>query len=119
MLIEPSATRDRLTAECFVPKTELEPVGAIEQALVATLAAEAVEIRLREAEKVGCFAGNPLGNVRDLATAAFECGVIDSEEYAILQRRNALRDRVIRVDDFPFDFGRATEIRPHVAERAT
>ncbi|PKO83185.1 MAG: acyl-CoA dehydrogenase [Betaproteobacteria bacterium HGW-Betaproteobacteria-11] len=119
LLIEPSATRDRLTAECFVPKTELEPVGAIEQALVATLAAEAVEIRLREAEKVGCFAGNPLGNVRDLATAAFECGVIDSEEYAILQRRNALRDRVIRVDDFPFDFGRATEIRPHVAERAT
>ena len=36
---------------------------------------------------------------------AHEAGVISAEEYALLQRRGELRDKVIRVDDFPFDFG--------------
>jgi acyl-CoA dehydrogenase len=31
--------------------------------------------------------------------------VISTEEFAVLQRRGELRDKVIRVDDFPFDFG--------------
>jgi acyl-CoA dehydrogenase len=107
LLIQPSATRDRLTAECFVPQTDTEPVGAIEQALAATLAAEPIEAKIREAEKVGRFAGNPLANVRDIASAAFACGAITAEEHSLMQRRNALRDAVVRVDDFPFDLGRS------------
>jgi acyl-CoA dehydrogenase len=47
LLIAPSATRDRLTAECFLPQTEKEPVGAIELALQATLEAEAIEAKIR------------------------------------------------------------------------
>jgi acyl-CoA dehydrogenase len=104
-LIEPSPTRDRLTAECFLPTTEDEPVGAIELALAATLQAEPVEAKIRRAEKAGRFAGNPLANVRDIAQAAFDAGVIDAAEHGIMQRRNRLRDIVIRVDDFPFDYG--------------
>jgi acyl-CoA dehydrogenase len=107
LLIQPSAIRDRLTAECFVPQTDTEPVGAIEQALAATLAAEPIEAKIREAEKVGRFAGNPLANVRDIASAAFACGAITAEEHSLMQRRNALRDAVVRVDDFPFDLGRS------------
>jgi acyl-CoA dehydrogenase len=52
-LIQPSATRDRLTAECYLPKTEQEPIGAIELALLATLEAEPIEAKIRAAEKAG------------------------------------------------------------------
>ncbi|HJW24752.1 MAG TPA: acyl-CoA dehydrogenase [Rhodocyclaceae bacterium] len=112
LLIEPSASRDRLTAECFVPRTADEPVGAIELALAATLEAEPIEARIREAEKLGVFAGNPLANVRDIAVAAAECGVITAAEFEVMKRRNALRDIVVRVDDFPFDYGVATAHKP-------
>ena len=67
---------------------------------MATLAAEAIEAKIRAAEKGGQFDGNPLANVRDMATAAHQAGVISSAEFALLQKRNALRDKVIRVDDF-------------------
>jgi acyl-CoA dehydrogenase len=112
LLITPSATRDRLTAECFLPQTENEPVGAIELALKATIEAEAIEAKIREAEKAGRFANNPLANVRDIANVAAECGVITAAEYEVMKRRNHLRDIVVRVDDFPFDYGVATANKP-------
>lgn len=111
-LISPNATRDRLTAECFVPLDEKEAVGAIELALQATLAAEPIEAKIREAEKAGRFEGNPRANVRDIAQLAAECGVITAAEFDIVRRRNHLRDIVVRVDDFPFDFGVATANKP-------
>jgi acyl-CoA dehydrogenase len=33
-------------------------------------------------------------------------------EYAVLKRRNELRDIVIRVDDFPHDLGRMRQASP-------
>jgi acyl-CoA dehydrogenase len=111
-LISPSATRERLTAECYVPKTELEPMGALELALVATLEAEPIEAKIRAAEKAGRFANNPLANVRDIAIVAAECGVITTAEYEVMKRRNALRDIVVHVDDFPFDYNVATANKP-------
>ena len=111
-LLSPSATRDRLTAECFVPLREEEPVGAIELALQATLAAEPIEAKIRAAEKAGRFANNPRANVRDIAQVATELGVITAAEFEIMQRRTHLRDIVVRVDDFPFDFGVATANKP-------
>jgi acyl-CoA dehydrogenase len=64
-----------------------------------------VEAKIRAAEKAGVFDGVPEANVRDIAHAAFAKGVVSAEEYALLKRRNALRDFVIHVDDFPFDYG--------------
>jgi acyl-CoA dehydrogenase len=118
LLIEPSATRDRLTAECFVPATADEPVGAVELALQATLEAEPIEAKIREAEKDGRFAANPLANVRDIADVAHACGVITTTEFSTLQKRNTLRDIVVRVDDFPFDFGLATATQPGEQRKA-
>ena len=112
LLIAPSAARDRLTAETYVPMTEAESVGAIELALQATIDAEPVEARIRAAEKDGKFAGNPDANVRDIAQAAFSLGVISTEEYALLKWRNHLRDIVIGVDDFPFDHFGFHQSRP-------
>lgn len=111
-LIEPSATRDRLTAECFIDRREADPVGAIELALAATVAAEPIEAKIRAAEKAGRFAGDPRANVRDIALVAAELGIITPAEYEMLKRRNHLRDIVVHVDDFPFDFGVATANKP-------
>jgi len=118
LLIEPSEARDRLTAECFLPMTESEPAGAIELALVATIEAEAIESKIRDAEKAGRFANNPLANVRDIAIAAAECGVITAAEFEKLKRRNVLRDIVVHVDDFPFDFNVATANKPTLERKA-
>jgi acyl-CoA dehydrogenase len=111
-LIAPSPTRYRLTAECYVPQVENEPVGAIELALAATLQAEPIEAKIRDAEKAGRFADNPRANVRDIALVAAELGVITPAEAEIMRRRNHLRDIVVRVDDFPFDYGVATANKP-------
>jgi acyl-CoA dehydrogenase len=118
LLIEPSAARDRLTAECYLPLTESEPVGAIELALVATLEAEAIEAKIRAAEKAGRFTNNPQANVRDIALAAVECGVITAAEFEKMKRRNMLRDIVVHVDDFPFDFNVATANKPTPERKA-
>ncbi|AVG40415.1 acyl-CoA dehydrogenase [Achromobacter insolitus] len=116
LLINPNAARDRLTAGCHLPATDAEPVGAIEQALAATLDAEPIEAKIRELEKRGALDGNPQANVRDIADAAFAIGGITAEEYAVVKRRNRLRDTVVKVDDFPFDFRSADQSSP-VAER--
>ena len=50
--------------------------------------------------------------MRDIAQAAFSLGVISTEEYALLKRRNHLRDIVIGVDDFPFDHFGFHQSRP-------
>src|SRR5258706_11585049 len=51
LLIEPSAARDRLTAGIYIGAADDDPVGLIERALAATLAAEPVEAKLRSAIK--------------------------------------------------------------------
>jgi acyl-CoA dehydrogenase len=95
-----------------LPLTEDEPIGAIELALRATLEAEPIEAKIRTAEKDGRFDDNPLANVRDIAIAAFEAGVITAAEYEVMKRRNRLRDIVVHVDDFPFDYNVATANKP-------
>ena len=118
ILITPGAARDRLTAGCHLPSSDQEPVGALEQALAATLAAEPLEARIRDAERQGRFANNPHANVRDIAKVALEAGVVTTAEYATLAERNRLRDIVVRVDDFPYDFGIASGAQPVENRRA-
>ena len=100
-LIEPSGTRDRLTAGMFVPRDENDAVGVIELALEATVAAEPVEARIRKAHKEGRVGA---GDAAAMAAHAREAGIISAEEHVLLQRRIVLRDRAIAVDDFPQDF---------------
>lgn len=100
-LIAPSPTRERLTHGMYIPKETDEIVGAIEQALEACLAAEPIEARLRSAQKEGRLHGR---SSAELLMAAQAASVIGNDELALLARRDALRDRVIRVDHFPQDF---------------
>ena len=102
LVIQPGATRDRLTADTFVPQSETDPVGALELALAATVVAEQIEARIRVAHKERRIAGR---TPDELAQAALEAGVITPAEQGQLKRRDELRNIVIRVDDFPRDFG--------------
>jgi acyl-CoA dehydrogenase len=102
LLIEPSATRDRLTADMYAPRAEDDAIGVIELALDATLAAEKVEAKIRAAQKAGRIEGR---DAAQLARRAQEAGIVTADEVALLTERNRLRDKVIHVDDFPPDFG--------------
>jgi len=115
LLIAPSAARDRLCAGMYLPTSESEPLGCLEAALEATIKAEAVEAKIRAAQKSGAIRGR---GPEELAEAALAARVIGTEELALLKRAAQLRDEVIRVDDFPQDLGLSEAIRPAQPQRA-
>jgi acyl-CoA dehydrogenase len=104
LVLEPGAARERLTAGMYIGKGEQDVTGALEAAFLATIACEPIEKKLREAVKNGALV--PRSGV-DTAAAAKDKGVISAEELALWQRKESLRKHVIKVDDFPQDFGRA------------
>jgi acyl-CoA dehydrogenase len=100
--LEPGAARDRLTVGMYIPRGD-DATGVLEQAFLACIACEPTETKLRKGLKKGKFVHHPSA---DLAAEARDAGVISGEEYAQWTRKEALRKRVIHVDDFPQDFGR-------------
>ena len=103
MALEPGNARDRLTAGMYIPKGD-DATGRLEQAFVASIACEAIDEKLRKAVKKGKIQPQPGADVGLLAK---EKGLINADEYAQWQKKEALRRSVIKVDDFPQDFGRA------------
>ena len=102
--LEPGAARDRLTAGIYLPKGEADATGVLEAAFLAAVACEPIEKKFRAAVKAGTL--TPRSGT-DTAQLARDRGVITPEEFAQWQRKEALRKRVIMVDDFPQDYGRA------------
>lgn len=102
-LMQHSSVRDRLTANCYLPSNDNDPVAILEKALTLTIQSEAIMNKIRHDEKNGVFAGEPLANVRDIADIAYQLGRISKEEYDLLCESNKRRDQVIHVDDFPHD----------------
>jgi acyl-CoA dehydrogenase len=90
--LEPGVARDRLTKGMYVPKDESDATGILEAAFLATVACESIDRKLREAQKHG---------------ETDPAQVLAPDEYAQWQRKEALRKNVIKVDDFPQDFGRS------------
>jgi acyl-CoA dehydrogenase len=84
----------------YLPDDENDAIGVIELALVAQLAAEPVEAKIRAAQKA-----KKVGAGGTATKHALEAGIITQDEFTIIQRRDELRDKVVRVDDFPQDFG--------------
>ena len=113
LLLEPSPTRDRLTSDVHLPTDIEEPLGALEAALAATIAAEPVEAKLKDARRHGRFDPKNLasGDVDEIWRVALHAGVIDEREFALVERRNQLRNKVIRVDDFPYDLDLGAAVR--------
>ena len=104
IVLEPGAARDRLTDGIYVAKNESDPAGALEAAFLAAIACEPIDEKLRKAVKKGKMMPRP---GVDLGSIGLEKQIITSEENALWQRKEALRKSVIKVDDFPQDFGRA------------
>ncbi|MDB5803530.1 MAG: hypothetical protein JWN73_852 [Betaproteobacteria bacterium] len=116
ILITPSTdenrARDRLTAGIYLPKSEKEPLGALEAALEAALAAEGVEQKLRAAQREGRISGPDHAALVEDAAAK---GVIRLDEREALARYARLRDEVVRVDHFPQDFGVSVKVEERAA----
>jgi acyl-CoA dehydrogenase len=89
--LEPGAARDRLTAGMYVPKSD-DATAVLERAFLATVACEPIDKKLRDAQKHGISEPQ---------------SVLTADELNQWQRKEALRKQVIKVDDFPQDFGRA------------
>jgi acyl-CoA dehydrogenase len=125
LVIAPTATRERLTAGMFVPKSDDDPVGLVEHALAATLESEPVDAKVRAAIKAGTLAaqgapGEPADAVLARAEAA---GIISAAEHALVRRQRLLAARLVRVDDFAQDLGAAemeppNPVTPHDADVA-
>jgi acyl-CoA dehydrogenase len=104
ILLEPGATRDRLTAGMYVGRGESDPGSVVEAAFLAAIACEPIDEKLRKAVKKGKLVPQP---GVELGVIARDRKIISAEELALWQRKEALRKNVIKVDDFPQDFGRA------------
>ena len=104
LLMTPGLVRDRLTAGMCVPKDENDPVAAVDAALLAVIAAEPIEAKLRAAQRAGTIDGEFSSM---LVADGLAKGVITQDEAAALSRAAALRSKVIMVDDFPKDFGKS------------
>jgi acyl-CoA dehydrogenase len=116
ILIAPSTdenrARERLTCGMYLPKSETEVIGALEAALSAAVAAEAVEQKLRAAQRDKTISGPDHAALVEDAAAK---GIIRLEEREILARYARLRDEVIRVDHFPQDFGVSVKVQERAA----
>jgi acyl-CoA dehydrogenase len=106
LVIEPSATRDRLTANMFIGDPD-EPVGLLERALAASVAADPIERKLRSATRGGKLKVTqaPGEGAAALDAAAVAAGVLTPPEAAVLSVRRELTARVVKVDDFAQDLG--------------
>ena len=102
LVLEPSAARDRLTAGIFVPSGTDEPLGRLEDALRKVIISSETEQKLRSAVKKGQLAEAPLDRLLD---QALQRGVLDAREAALMREAEAARKEVVKVDDFPADFG--------------
>ncbi len=106
-LIEPSATRDRLTGGMFISGSDQDPLRTIELAVEAVRAAEPIETKLRHAARAGHLAGR---TADERLASAVTAGAVTLEEAQLVRRARKLVDDVVRVDDFPQDLG-ASEMR--------
>ena len=106
LLLAPNAARERLTAGVYASKDVNDPVGALEAALRAVIAAEEVEAKIRAAQKSGAIAGRFMDGLIEQALGK---DIISRAEADKLERAQQLRRKVVMVDDFPQDLGQ-TEI---------
>jgi acyl-CoA dehydrogenase len=104
LVLEPGEARDRLSDGIYVPKGEADPTGALEAAFLAAIACEPIDEKLRKAVKKAKIAPQP---GVDLGVLGLQHKIITADELAQWQRKEALRRNVIKVDDFPQDYGRA------------
>src|SRR5436190_1567650 len=106
LLIEPSATRDRLTAGMYLSNDPEDALNILERALVASIAAQPIEMKIRAALRADRLSSVlPSDGDIEGINKAKAVGVITASEADMLIEARALMEKVIRVDDFAADLG--------------
>jgi len=111
LMMEPGAVRDRLTSGIFVPTADGEPMADLEHALQCVIQCSAIEAKLREAVKQHKITDHGDGQIAQ----ALQLNIISAEEAGLLNKLKDLRGRVVKVDDFPPDFGHETRTDTGIA----
>jgi acyl-CoA dehydrogenase len=99
-LLAPSESRDRLTDGIFIPVSNDEPMGRIEDALAKVIAAEEIEKKILRSVKSKTI---KKGSSEGVIEKALQSGTINEDEYKIVITAMNIRKEVIKVDDFPKD----------------
>jgi acyl-CoA dehydrogenase len=105
LALQPGETRDRLTRHIYVSGNPHDPIGLLEIALVKAVEAEEIEKKVERAIKRGelrRYLG--IDWIGDAVTNA----IVTEREAKLLREVEALRERIIAVDDFDPD-----EVRPN------
>ena len=89
---------------------ENDAVGVVDRALAATVACEPIDAKIKAAQKL-----RQVGAGNTAIREAMDAGVITAAEYALLERRAYLRDKAVRVDDFPQDFHHESVVSRNLA----
>ncbi len=109
----PGDTRARLLADSFVPHAAVDTIGYGELAFALLPRVAQIERRLREAIKRGRIEPLPqsLADLADWNEAALQRGLIDEEERTVLDDYARFAAEVVKVDDFPADFGLLADLQ--------
>ncbi|CAG4918613.1 acyl-CoA dehydrogenase [Paraburkholderia gardini] len=118
----PGAARERLVADSYVPPVDVDPLGYGELVFALTPRVTQIEQKLREAVKSGLIGPMPQ-SLPDLAAwieTAEGLGLIDGSERGVLADYARYGAEVVKVDDFPADFGMLADLqkRKDALERA-
>ncbi|HEB86136.1 MAG TPA: acyl-CoA dehydrogenase [Gammaproteobacteria bacterium] len=101
LIMEPSAARDRLTEGIYQPVSLLDPLGRVDDALLKVIAAEPVRKRIHTAIKAKQLPANCPDE--EVIEQAVKENIISGEEAELVRTAVAVRQEVIKVDDFPPD----------------
>ena len=96
LILEPSATRDRLTAGIFVGRAPDDLPARLDATLKTVIAADAIEDKIRDAVGRRAFSADPVS----AAAQALEKGAVTKTEVELLERAAQEIRSVIMVDDF-------------------
>ena len=111
LVMNPGATRDRLSADIYKSAGPHNPLGQLQEALLLTGAAEPLEKRIRvEGVKTGRVTALDLpGQI----TQSLSLGIISESEAALLRDYDAKVQDIINVDDFaPHELGIGAGTQP-------
>jgi acyl-CoA dehydrogenase len=109
----PGDTRDRLLADSYVPHAGVDAIGYGELAFALTPQVAHLEQRLREAIKRGRIEPIPqsLADLAEWTEGAQQRGLIDEDERKVLDDYARYGAEVVKVDDFPADFGLLADLQ--------
>ena len=109
----PGEARERLVRGSYVPDASVDPIAYGELAFRLHPRAAAIEQRLRGAIRAGRLPPLPqsAAALADWNDQACRLGFISDEERALLDQYARYSDEVVKVDDFPPDFGLLADLQ--------